>query len=218
MSLMRHASRIGPLGTIILLHVAFFCALQSGLQREAAQVLPKEVMVTFITPERPSESPQPQAAAPKPVPVVKKTVPPRPAPVTNTTPSPKAITTPPTEPAPAEPAATAIVAPPALPAPSVASASAQPRTVSSGIEYIKAPSPEYPAAARRMGEEGTAVLRVLVNEKGRPERAEIQKSSGSGRLDEAARQAVLRALFKPFIEDGSPVAAYAIVPIKFQLD
>ena len=29
---------------------------------------------------------------------------------------------------------------------------------------------------------------------------------------------LLRALFKPFIEDGKAVPAYAIVPINFQLD
>jgi protein TonB len=57
-----------------------------------------------------------------------------------------------------------------------------------------------------------------VNDQGRPERIELHKSSGSPRLDEAARQAVLRAVFKPFIENGRSVAAYAIVPIRFQLD
>lgn len=69
-----------------------------------------------------------------------------------------------------------------------------------------------------MGEEGKAMLRVLVNDKGRAERIEIQKSSGSPRLDEAARQAVQRALFKPYMEDGKPVAVFAVIPISFQLD
>lgn len=212
----RQVKRIGPLGTIILLHVGLFYALQSGLLRQVAQVLPeKEVTVTFITPERAPEPPKPQPAAPKTVPPVKKSVPPPPppVPVVNATPSPQAITAPPAMPEePIEPVA------PAAPAPAPAPAPAQPRTISSGITYIQAPQPEYPSIARRMGEEGKVVLRVLVNEKGRPERVEVQTTSGSPRLDEAARQAVLRALFKPFIEDGKAVAAYAIVPIKFQLD
>ena len=209
--------RIGPLGAIILLHVAFFYALQSGLLRHAAeQVLPKEVMVSFITPERAPEPtpPKPQPPKPKTVPVVKKSVtPPPPVPVVNTTPAPTAITAPPAPPAPpapAEPVAPAVTAPPAAPA--------VPKTMTSGIEYLQAPQPEYPPVSRRMGEEGKTVLRVLVNEKGRPERVEVQKTSGSARLDEAARQAVLRAVFKPFIEDGKAVPAYAIVPIRFQLD
>ncbi|HJV51840.1 MAG TPA: TonB family protein [Noviherbaspirillum sp.] len=209
--------RAGPLGFIVLLHIGFFYALQSGLLRKASDALPREVIATFITPEPARETPQPQPAAPKTVPVVKKAVtPPRPAPVIQPAPSPKAITvdSPPPVPEPAAPAAAA-TAPAAPPAPA---APAQPRTITSGIEYIQPPQPEYPPISRRMGEEGKAVLRVLVNEKGRPERVELQKSSGSARLDEAARKAALRALFKPFIEDGKAVPAYAIVPINFQLD
>ncbi|NEX59826.1 energy transducer TonB [Noviherbaspirillum galbum] len=161
----------------------------------------------------------------------------------NKTPSPKAIVqpealsaqpAPPAPPAPATPAApsaasgTAIdnraanaAASPSASAystPSAPSAPAQPKTVSSGIEYIQPPRPEYPNGARRLGEEGKVMLRVLVNERGVAERIEIQKSSGSPRLDEAARQAVLRAVFKPYAEDGKPVPMYALVPIAFQLD
>jgi len=216
----QHLRRIGPLGTIILLHVAFFYALQSGLLRKAAEALPREVTVTFITPQpQPKpEAPKPQPAPEKPktVPVVKKQVAPRPpVPVVNTTPSQNAITAPPAPPAPpapAEPAPPVVSAPPAPPAPAL------PKTITTGIEYLQAPQPEYPPASRRMGEEGKAVLRVLVNDKGRPERVDVQTSSGSARLDEAARKAVMRALFKPFMEDGRAVPAYAIVPIRFQLD
>ena len=210
--------RIGPLGAIILLHVAFFYALQSGLLRKAAEALPREVMVTFITPQPKAEAPKPQPAPEKPktVPVVKKQAAPRPpVPVVNTTPTPNAITAPPTPPAPPAPSEPT---PPVVSAPPAPSAPALPKTVTSGIEYVQAPQPEYPPVSRRMGEEGKAVLRVLVNDKGRPERVEVQKTSGSARLDEAARQAVLRAVFKPFIEDGKAVPAYAIVPIRFQLD
>lgn len=212
--------RVGPLGAIILLHVGFFYALQSGLLRHAAQaVLPKTVMVNFITPEQPKpQPPAPQPAKPKTVPVVKKAAPPPPLPPkVNTAPSEQAITTPPVAPEP--PAPVAASAPPALPAaPAPATAPALPRTVSSGIEYIQPPQPAYPSAARRLGEEGKVMLRVLVNEKGRPEQVEIQKTSGSARLDEAARMAALRAVFKPHIEDGRPVAVFAIIPIRFQLD
>lgn len=207
--------RIGPLGLIVLLHIGFFYALQSGLLRKASEAIPREVIATFITPQPVREKPQAQPAVPKTVPAVKKAVtPPKPAPVVTPAPSPKAISVDATPPAPepAAPVAAATVAPPAPAAP------AQPKTITSGIEYIQAPQPEYPPISRRMGEEGKAVLRVLVNEKGRPERVDLHKSSGIARLDEAARKAVMRALFKPFIEDGKAVPAYAIVPINFQLD
>lgn len=69
-----------------------------------------------------------------------------------------------------------------------------------------------------MGEEGRVVLRVLVNDKGRTESVEVQTTSGSTRLDEAAKQALKRALFKPHTEDGKAAAVYAIVPITFKLN
>jgi protein TonB len=206
--------RIGPLGLIIVLHIGFFYALQSGLLQQATQAMPKEI-IAFIVPQPAPEIPKAQPAPPKTVPVVKKTVaPPRP-PVVNQTPSPQAITPPPAIEQPIQPPVAAVIAPPAPPAPP---APVQPRTISSGVEYVQAPQPDYPLISKRMNEEGKVMLRVLVNEKGRPERVDVQKSSGYARLDEAARQAVLRALFKPHVEDGKPVAVYAIVPIKFQLD
>ncbi|MDO8313082.1 MAG: energy transducer TonB, partial [Sideroxyarcus sp.] len=88
----------------------------------------------------------------------------------------------------------------------------------SGVEYIQAPQPVYPALAKRTGEQGRVMLRVLVNERGLPELVDVQKSSGSIRLDEAAKQAVLHARFKPYLEDGKALAVYVIVPINFQLD
>lgn len=69
-----------------------------------------------------------------------------------------------------------------------------------------------------MGEEGRVILRVLINDKGHPERADVRQSSGIPRLDEAGRQAVLGALFRPHIDNGHAVAVYAIVPIRFQLN
>ena len=71
--------------------------------------------------------------------------------------------------------------------------------------------------ARRMGESGVVMLRVLIGEKGQAEQVTIQKSSGSEKLDEAGRQAVMRALYKPYIEDGKAIPVYALVPINFQL-
>ena len=209
----RQAKRIGPLGSIILLHLVLLYLLQSGLLRQAAHAaLPKVVLATFILPERP-----PQPEAPKPVPVVKRIrTPPPLVPVVNAAPSPQAISVPPAPPQPPEPAVAA--AAPAPAAPPASAVSARPKFISSGIEYIQQPRPEYPSVSRRTGEEGSVTLRAQVNDKGRPERVEVQKSSGSERLDAAARQAALRAVFKPHVEDGRAVAVYAIVPIKFQLD
>ncbi|HEY4071505.1 MAG TPA: TonB family protein [Herbaspirillum sp.] len=211
----KQVKRIGPLGAIILLHIAFFYALESGLIKKATDALPKEVFVSLITPEHAPE-PAPPKEAPKPipktVPIVKKTVAP-PLPVINT-PSPTAVTAPPSPPQPEAPVA---AAPEPSPAPAPA-APAVPKTITSGVEYIQKPQAEYPAASKRMGEEGTVILHVLVNEKGRAESVEVQKSSGSPRLDEAGRQAARRALFKPYTEDGKAIRVYANVPITFKLE
>ncbi len=232
-----YAKRLVPLTLVILMHVGFFYALQAGLlQPPIHQSVPNEVLVRFITAEpapQPTPAPQPAptpAPAPKTVPVLKKPLP-KPVvkkpPVVKPAPAEQAITQPVPEPQPAQPAAAsappaAAAAPATAPAAAAASApaavAAAPKTISSGVEYLQAPQPEYPLLARRKGEEGKVVLRALINIKGRPEGVEIQTSSGSARLDEAARQAVLRAVFKPHLEDGQAVMVYAIVPIKFQLD
>ena len=209
--------RIGPLGTILLLHVAFFWALENGLIHQAAQALPKEIIASFITPEKAPEPtpPKPQPAPPKTVAIVKKSItPPRPIPVVNNTPSETAISVPTPPPQPPQREEPVVAA---APAPAPVAAPAQPRTITSGVEYIQPPDVKYPAVSKRMGEEGKSVIRVLINEKGRAERVEVQKSSGSSRLDDAAKQAVMRALFKPYMEDGKALPVFAIVPINFQL-
>lgn len=68
-----------------------------------------------------------------------------------------------------------------------------------------------------MKEEGTVRLRILVNESGRAQNVEVQKSSGSARLDNAARDAAFLALFKPHLEDGQAVSVVVSVPINFFL-
>ncbi|WP_335340168.1 hypothetical protein [Collimonas arenae] len=112
----KKVKRIGPLGTILLLHVAFFWALENGLIHQAAQALPKEIIASFITPEKAPEPtpPKPQPAPPKTVAVVKKSItPPRPTPVVNNTPSETAISvpTPPPQP-PQREEPVAVAAPP----------------------------------------------------------------------------------------------------------
>ena len=85
----------------------------------------------------------------------------------------------------------------------------------STVEYLRAPEPRYPPASRAAREEGLVLLRVLVDERGRAQDVTVLKSSGHSRLDEAARQAVRRALFKPYLEGGVARAAVVTVPIEF---
>lgn len=79
------------------------------------------------------------------------------------------------------------------------------------------PAPHYPSLAKRLGEQGKMILRVLVNAAGQPQRVEMHTSSGSARLDIAAIEAVKHWHFIPAREGNLNVVGVAIVPINFQL-
>lgn len=86
------------------------------------------------------------------------------------------------------------------------------------VAYLNNPRPEYPRVSKRIGEHGKVLLRVYVSAAGEPEQVEIRTSSGSPRLDEAARQAVWHWKFVPARQGGDEVAAWIIVPITFVLE
>jgi protein TonB len=88
----------------------------------------------------------------------------------------------------------------------------------SAVEYVRQPAPRYPPQSRRLGEQGLVVLRVIIDEQGNATSIEIESSSGFSRLDVAAREAVARAAFRPYVEDGSPRRALVLIPIEFSLN
>ncbi|MGF6551907.1 TonB family protein [Paraburkholderia youngii] len=99
-------------------------------------------------------------------------------------------------------AASAPAAHPAVPA------STEPRNVSHVDCSI--PRPDYPDVAKRRGEHGTAIVRFVVGLSGHIETAQLQSSSGSARLDDAALAAVHAGACQPYTENGTPVrAAYS---------
>jgi protein TonB len=83
------------------------------------------------------------------------------------------------------------------------------------VEYVRAPSPVYPHESSRKRERGTVVLRVLVDVTGRPAQIQVERSSGFARLDDAARDAVQKALFRPHEVDGHAQPAQVLIPIEF---
>ncbi len=85
------------------------------------------------------------------------------------------------------------------------------------VAYLKQPVPHYPPQSRRAHEEGLVVLRVTIDNTGRVVGIDIQRSSGHPRLDDAAREAVSHAQFKPYMDGGVPRSASAIIPIEFSL-
>jgi protein TonB len=89
---------------------------------------------------------------------------------------------------------------------------------SSDADYLNNPPPTYPRMSRRMGEQGTVMVRVLISTEGRAEQADIRTSSGHARLDEAALDTVKRWRYVPGQRAGQPEAMWFNVPIRFVLD
>lgn len=145
---------------------------------------------------------------------------------TSVLPTPLVQPTPVAEPAPTTvaPAATtadaattnAPAAPATSPAPAMATAPVAPPRFDAA--YLNNPRPPYPPVARRLGEQGLAVLRVRVSADGLPEQVELHRSAGSPRLDEAALEAVRRWRFTPARQGDRAVAASVLVPLVFKLE
>jgi protein TonB len=196
----RLRAQFGPLALIVAAHALFLYGIHSGLLHRVVNIaLPAEVFVTFIAAAPPPKPPPPLV----PLAEVQAMPPPAvtaPLPVVSIAPLENAISLP----APAAPVAdkpAPVIAAAATPAVAPPAPVAAPRIITSGVEYLKAPQPEYPALSKRMGEQGKVVLRILVSEKGLPDQVLV----------------ALRALFKPHMEDGRPVAVFVIVPLNFQL-
>ncbi|MGZ8231528.1 MAG: TonB family protein [Burkholderiales bacterium] len=88
----------------------------------------------------------------------------------------------------------------------------------SDAAYLHNPQPRYPLSARRRGEQGTVVVRVLVTREGLPGSVTVQSSSGSASLDQAALEAVKNWRFMPARQGTQPVEAWHLVPIVFRLE
>ena len=94
--------------------------------------------------------------------------------------------------------------------------------LSAGSAYAQAryaynPKPRYPERARREGWEGTVIMAVLVDQKGRPERVEVGRSSGFADLDQAAAETVRRWLFQPARYGEKSMESWVKIPIVFRL-
>jgi protein TonB len=77
--------------------------------------------------------------------------------------------------------------------------------------------PIYPNMSKRLGEQGTVVLRVLVKADGSAGEVEVKSSSNYSRLDQAAIDAVKTWRFNPAKIDGKAIDEWYQVPIPFKL-
>lgn len=106
-----------------------------------------------------------------------------------------------------------VVAPPSV-APSDADTAAP---VEATLAYRSAPL-QFPTQALRRHMQGTVLLRVLVDETGKPVQVEVEHGSGYALLDRSAREQVLAHWrFQPAMVNGHVVRAWARVPVSFVL-
>ena len=218
--------RHGVLAAVVALHAA---ALAGVLTREApapaftAPVVvalyaePRATPTPYAVPEprarsvsKPTASPAPQTAA-TPAPSRRD-----PAPVLATDGAQAAATTP----AHAASALAATGTASAAGGGAAMAAPAAPAPVTPPVfsaDYLQNPAPAYPNLARRQGQQGRVVLRVLVNATGAAEQLEVRTSSGHAALDGAALEAVRRWRFVPARQGAEPVPAWVLIPLNFFL-
>ena len=78
--------------------------------------------------------------------------------------------------------------------------------------------PVYPVIARRRGEQGTVILRVLITPDGRASDVELVRGSGSVHLDRSAIETIRQWRFVPAIKGGRPAAAWYEWRWEFRLE
>ncbi|GIT74566.1 MAG: hypothetical protein Ct9H300mP29_5600 [Candidatus Neomarinimicrobiota bacterium] len=77
--------------------------------------------------------------------------------------------------------------------------------------------PKYPEIAQEAGIEGTVVVQVFVDEKGRVKETVILKGIPNTGLDEAATEAIRLVRFKPAKQRERAVGVWISIPVNFRL-
>ena len=77
--------------------------------------------------------------------------------------------------------------------------------------------PKYPEIAQEAGIEGTVVVQVFVDEKGRVKDTVILKGIPNTGLDEAATEAIRNVRFRPAKQRERAVGVWISIPVNFRL-
>ena len=238
-------ARAVPLAASCALHLALV-GVVAGLLPHRVSPVPAVLEAELIEPERPP-APRPAAPRPTalprlieaprsvappvtpipPPPLVAAPPPPASVPPVTSAAPPTPPSTSPREPfaaAAAEPAGTTAelsagapkattVAPPPVVAALPDGAVTRTVTPSGGYQV----HPSYPSTARRLGIEGTSLLRVFVGADGRVTDIEVDQSAGHPDLDRAAIDAVRRWKFEPGRRGSEPIGMWVRLPVQFVL-
>lgn len=199
------ATRFIGLACVALFHLGLIYLLASGLGRQVVEIVQAPILASLIEetkppPEQPPPPPPqlpPPPAAFVPLPEIQVKLPP----------PPKAI------------ASVAHIPPPAPPRPAAPAAPREIIRVPANIDpAAQCGKPPYPAAARRLQEEGAVVLRFRVGVDGKVITGNVESSSGHERLDRAALDALSLCRFRPGTVDGVPEESWATVRYVWRLE
>jgi protein TonB len=179
----------------------------------------ERVMVNLVSPEAANKTQQPPAVAPPKPKEEKKAVKEKPAEKPTEKPSPTKAQQPPEQ----SQAQSKMDAPQqnAAVAPSTSGgASGTPIQTDIGkltVAYQPDADAYYPSFSKRSGEQGSVVVRLIIDETGSVEDVALLQSSSFPRLDRAATEIGKRYRFKPFLVNGSPQRISTNLLIKFNL-
>jgi protein TonB len=185
------SARLVGAGLVVLLHVGVIYALVTGLAHRVVDVVHAPIETKIIDEVR-EERPPPPPPPPEFTPPLPAFVPP---PEIHVEPPPPPKSTAITVVTPEKP-----LAPPPPPVPVAEAVRIMPK-----IDAKRSREPEYPATSRRLGEQGSLVLQVLVDTDGRVLDTKLVQGSGFERLDQAALDGVKTDYrFLPGTLDGKP--------------
>lgn len=201
----------------VALHAALLLALP-GWWRTTPPEIPPVMDVILVPAEIPNSPAELPRQEPKPVtnvPVRAAVVPVTPAVPVRTEIAVSQTSAEPTLPAIVETARAPVTA---VPAPAATRSEPVTTPPAFNAAYLRNPPPRYPLAARRNGDEGTVMLRVLVAIDGGASRVELDRSSGSASLDSAALEAVRNWRFVPARRGSQNVEDWVRVPVVFRIE
>jgi protein TonB len=187
--------RLAGLAVVVALHGALIYALVHGLARQIVEVIRQPLETKII-----EEIKAPPPDKPPPPPPPKLVMPPPPY-----IPPPEVQVSVPVVMAPTITAVTTVKPPQEYRTPAV-------------VDAKTCDKPPYPAAARRANETGTVRMLFLIDVDGRVLDSKVERTSGSRRLDEAARAGLSLCKFKPATLNGRPERTWGRIDYVWTLE
>ncbi len=187
--------RLAGLAVVVAFHVALVYALVHGLARQIVEVIRQPLETKII-----EEIKAPPPDKPPPPPPPKLTTPP-----------------PPYIPPPEVQVQVPVVIAPAITAVTDVKPPLEVRTAPV-VDASTCDKPAYPPAALRANETGLVRLRFLIDTDGKVLDSKIERSSGSRRLDEAARAGLTLCKFKPATLNGRPEQTWGRIDYLWKIE